>query len=116
MEFWILGVLVLILFQLMRINSRFPEPLLRELKEIREALCWFKDDKFAGRLFKEIKENCEKLERGIKESGEELGGEIKEGLDQIREELYWFKDDKFAGHLFKQLSKNYQELNVLSQK
>lgn len=96
MDSWIFAALVAIFFELVWIGSRLgtdkeqgglPE-LLRELKELREEFYWFKDDKFAGHLFKEIGSN----------------------IEQLKEEFYWFKDDKFAGHLFKEMGENYNNL------
>jgi transcription termination factor NusB len=83
-----------------------PKELLSELEKLRDELCWFKDDKFAGHLFKEIKENRENLERRIEQTGETVEREI----EKLRDELCWFKDDKFAGHLFKEIKENCENL------
>lgn len=93
-------MLIVILSELMWIGSRLatttaksglPEELLSELKEIREELYWFKDDKFAGHLFKEMNSSV---------------GE----LGELKEELYWFKDDKFAGQLFKEINSSVERV------
>ena len=82
MDSWILFVLILILLELMWIGSRLPtgsQDLVGELKKIQEELYWFKDDKFAGHLLKEMNSNVgaviESLDR------------IKRSLDQIEDGL-----------------------------
>ena len=93
MDSWILAVLIMISLQLVWMGSRLgtttgkgglPEDLLGELRKIREELYWFKDDKFAGHLIKEINENCENLEREITEINRSLV-KIDATLDDLKE-------------------------------
>jgi methyl-accepting chemotaxis protein len=99
LDTWVLVVLIVIG---VLIESRWRSAnreLVRVIRELKEELEWFKKDNFAEHLFKEMKENCDTLERQITEAGEE-----------IEQQLQWFKKDNFAEHLFKEMRENSENL------